>query len=80
MRGSLDGRPLGWWPREHCTYLGPGVSATAFGHTGFTGTSLVLDPPEDRWYCLLTNRIHPTREARGFEDVRAAFHAVAARR
>lgn len=80
MRGSFDGRPLGWWPREHCTYLGPRVSATAFGHTGFTGTSLVLDPPEDRWYCLLTNRIHPTREARGFEDVRAAFHAVAARR
>ena len=80
MRGSIDGRPLGWWPREQCTYLGPGTSASAFGHTGFTGTSLVVDPSEDRWYCLLTNRIHPTRESRGFEDTRVAFHAVAALR
>lgn len=34
-----------------------------FGHTGFTGTSLWLDPEADTFVALLTNRVHPTREA-----------------
>lgn len=76
--GADDGRPLGWWPRERCTYLGEGYSAAAFGHTGFTGTSLVIDPEADRWVVLLTNRVHPTREPRGFEAVREEFHRVIA--
>lgn len=50
--------------------------AQAFGHTGFTGTSLVLDPSADRWAVLLTNRVHPSREAQGFETVRAQFHRL----
>lgn len=79
MRGSDDGRPLGWWPREQCTYLGAEYSAEAFGHTGFTGTSLVLDPAADRWVVLLTNRVHPTREPRGFDGVRAGLHRVVSR-
>lgn len=79
MLGGEDGRPLGWWPREQCTYLGEGFGDQAFGHTGFTGTSLVLDPPRDSWYCLLTNRIHPSRNSQGFEEVRAAFHDLLAR-
>lgn len=79
MRGADDARPLAWWPREQCTYLGEDFGDEVFGHTGFTGTSLVLDPPRDRWYCLLTNRIHPSREPRGFEQVRAAFHRLVVR-
>lgn len=78
MRGVEDGRPLGWWPREQCTYLGEGYSPEAFGHTGFTGTSLVLDPSADRWAVLLTNRVHPTREGEGFGAVREAFHQALA--
>ena len=78
VRGAEDGRPLGWWPREQCTYLGEEYSAEAFGHTGFTGTSLVLDPAADRWAVLLTNRVHPSREARGLELVRAGFHRAVA--
>jgi len=47
----------------------PGVShagdrwprAGAVGHLGFTGTSLWLDLPRQRWVALLTNRVHPTR-------------------
>ncbi|MGP9539100.1 serine hydrolase domain-containing protein [Brachybacterium sp. AOP43-C2-M15] len=74
MRGAEDGRPLGWWPREQCSYLGGEYGADAFGHTGFTGTSLVLDPSADRWAVLLTNRVHPTRESEGFGAVREAFH------
>lgn len=74
MRGAQDGRPLGWWPREQCAYLGEGYSPEAFAHTGFTGTSLVLDPAADRWVVLLTNRVHPSRETRGFGAVREEFH------
>ena len=54
-----------------------GFSPAAFGHTGFTGTSVWLDPTADRIFVLLTNRIHP--EARGdFNAVRRRFHARAA--
>ena len=33
-----------------------------FGHTGFTGTSVVIDPLSDSFVILLTNRVHPTRD------------------
>src|SRR5439155_1122789 len=38
-----------------------GLSPRAFGHTGFTGTSLWMDPQKDLFIILLTNRVHPTR-------------------
>ncbi|MEO8432463.1 MAG: serine hydrolase domain-containing protein [Acidobacteriota bacterium] len=53
------------------------LSPHAFGHTGFTGTSLWLDPEDDRIYVLLTNRVHPTAEG-DFNEVRRRFHARAA--
>lgn len=52
------------------------------GHTGFTGTSLWLDPcgPERGGFCLLlTNRIHPRVPAASFQPVRRAFHRLVAR-
>lgn len=79
MTGRSNGRPLGWWPRERCGFLDGTFGGSAYGHTGFTGTSLVIDPDRDRWFCLLTNRVHPTRDPRGFEHVRADFHAAASR-
>jgi CubicO group peptidase (beta-lactamase class C family) len=33
-----------------------------FGHTGYTGTSVVIDPLSDSFVILLTNRVHPTRD------------------
>ena len=55
-------RALGWdTPSENSsagTKFGPG----AFGHTGFTGTSIWLDPDRDLFIILLSNRVHPTRE------------------
>ena len=33
-----------------------------FGHTGFTGTSVVIDPMSDSFVILLTNRVHPSRD------------------
>jgi CubicO group peptidase (beta-lactamase class C family) len=38
------------------------VTPRAFGHTGFTGTSIWMDPELDIWVILLTNRVHPTRD------------------
>jgi CubicO group peptidase (beta-lactamase class C family) len=53
------------WPREH-----------AYGHTGFTGTSLWLDLANRRWCALLTNRVHPTRHAGTADAIKALRRAV----
>jgi CubicO group peptidase (beta-lactamase class C family) len=37
------------------------MSRRAFGHTGFTGTSIWIDPERDLFVILLTNRVNPTR-------------------
>jgi serine-type D-Ala-D-Ala carboxypeptidase len=46
-------------------------SARSFGHTGFTGTSMWMDPDRDVYVVLLTNRVHPTRENNAIGGVRA---------
>jgi len=43
-------------------FMGELVPETCFGHTGFTGTSLLVDPETGFWVVLLSNRVHPTRE------------------
>jgi len=48
------------------------------GHTGFTGTSLWLDPASEGVYVLLTNRVHPVVRAVDFQSVRHEFHRRAA--
>jgi CubicO group peptidase (beta-lactamase class C family) len=53
--------------------FGPG----AYGHTGFTGTSLWVDPATRRYAVLLTNRVHPTRTGDGITAVRHTFHDAA---
>jgi CubicO group peptidase (beta-lactamase class C family) len=56
------------------TAFGPG----SYGHTGFTGTSLWVDPTARRYAVLLTNRVHPARDGDGITTVRRAFHDAAA--
>ncbi len=53
------------------------VGPETFGHTGFTGTSLFVDPRLGRYFVLLTNRVHPRREAVGIEELRRKFHNLA---
>jgi CubicO group peptidase (beta-lactamase class C family) len=58
-------------PTSSC---GVRLSPSAIGHTGYTGTSLWLDPARDLYVVLLTNRVHPTRHNEGIQAVRRAFH------
>ncbi|HEV8122649.1 MAG TPA: serine hydrolase domain-containing protein [Gemmatimonadales bacterium] len=62
-------RALGW-----DTPPGPGsgplLSPTSFGHTGFTGTSIWIDPSRELVIVLLTNRVHPSRENNRMGPVR----------
>ena len=46
-------------------------SDRSFGHTGFTGTSLWIDPERGLFVILLTNRVHPTRQNDAIRQVRA---------
>jgi CubicO group peptidase (beta-lactamase class C family) len=55
------------------------LSAAAFGHTGFTGTSLWCDPATDVCVVLLTNRVHPTRANARIGAVRRRVHDAVAR-
>lgn len=73
----LEARGLAWQGKRGAGSAEPGMSEGSFGHTGFTGTSVWLDPQRDRIAVLLTNRIHP--EVRGdFNPVRRRFHALVA--
>ncbi len=68
-------RALGWdTPSAVGSLAGDYFSAGSFGHTGFTGTSLWIDPNRKIAIVLLTNRVHPTRERGGIRQVRRDFH------
>jgi CubicO group peptidase (beta-lactamase class C family) len=53
---------------------GPFLSPAALGHTGFTGTSLWIDPDEGWVLILLTNRVHPKYRPDDMNAVRREFH------
>ncbi len=48
------------------------------GHTGFTGTSLWIDPQAGRYWILLTNRVHPAAVPERFQEMRRQFHRLSA--
>lgn len=56
---------------------GPALSRRAIGHSGFTGTSVWIDPAKQAILVLLTNRMHPTRSSADLDAVRRAFHVAA---
>jgi len=68
-------RALGWdTPSKEGSSAGRFVSSKAFGHTGFTGTSIWIDPEKDLFVVFLTNRVHPTRENQKIREVRQRVH------
>jgi CubicO group peptidase (beta-lactamase class C family) len=54
-------RALGWQKPDGKNSAGHLMSQDAFGHTGFTGTSIWIDPRRDVFVILLSNRVNPTR-------------------
>jgi CubicO group peptidase (beta-lactamase class C family) len=72
-QSAASSRALGWdTPAEHSS-AGDYFSERAFGHTGFTGTSMWLDPERDVFVILLTNRVNPTRENQRHVPLRRAL-------
>ena len=72
MPGSS--RALGWDTMRVTSSCGHRLSPNAFRHTGFTGTSLWIDPSQDLYVVLLTNRVHPTRNNDAILELRPAVH------
>ncbi len=71
-------RTPGWDSPSGRSSAGDYLSARAFGHTGYTGTSLWVDPELDLFVILLTNRVNPTSENTGHIELRREVHDLAA--
>lgn len=80
-RSGIPGssRALGWDTPSPGSSAGPLLSPRSFGHTGFTGTSLWIDPDRRLFVILLSNRVHPTRENEAIRQVRPAVADAAVR-
>ncbi|HSK81341.1 MAG TPA: serine hydrolase domain-containing protein [Thermoanaerobaculia bacterium] len=74
-RAGIPGsdRALGWDTKSaEGSSAGTLFSSRSFGHTGFTGTSIWIDPERELFVILLTNRVHPTRENNLIREARPA--------
>jgi len=67
-------RALGWDTMLTTSSCGTRMSPSAFGHVGFTGTSLWIDPSRDRYFVLLTNRACGGGTLDEMRSARRAFH------
>jgi CubicO group peptidase (beta-lactamase class C family) len=76
--GCASSRSMAWILAEtpDCS-AGPALPLTAFGHNGFTGTSIWMDPHKRRLFVLLTNRVHPRVDAIDMKEIRRRFNALA---
>ena len=70
---QLQDRALGWQKPDGSNSAGHMMSELAFGHTGFTGTSIWIDPATDVFVILLSNRVDPTRANNKIGRVRVAL-------
>jgi CubicO group peptidase (beta-lactamase class C family) len=75
-RSDIPGssRGLGWDTMLPTSSCGTRMSARAFGHVGFTGTSLWIDPDAAIYVVLLTNRVYPSPVNDAIKQVRPALH------
>jgi serine-type D-Ala-D-Ala carboxypeptidase len=76
-RGDDARHGLGWvLPTEVSSFAA--LSAGSYGHTGFTGTSLWIDPERELVVTCFSNRVYYGREREGIEAFRRAFHNLLA--
>jgi beta-N-acetylhexosaminidase len=71
---ARSARALGWDVPEAPSSAGRFFSPRSFGHTGFTGASLWIDPEKALFVVLLTNRIYPSVKNEKIRAVRPALH------
>jgi serine-type D-Ala-D-Ala carboxypeptidase len=69
---------LGWVLQTNDSAVGQSMSEASYGHTGFTGTSLWIDPRREMVIVCLTNRVYYGREREGVIDFRRALHDLLA--
>jgi CubicO group peptidase (beta-lactamase class C family) len=76
---AFSNRGIGWqkpdlpgmkFASPSSAWAGHLMSTRSFGHTGFTGTSIAIDPSRDLFVVLLTNRVNPTRNNNKISEVR----------
>jgi CubicO group peptidase (beta-lactamase class C family) len=72
-RRQVADRALGWQKPSGTNSAGHLMSERAFGHTGFTGTSVWIDPEHDIFVILLSNRVNPTSVNPRITGVRVAL-------
>lgn len=80
-RRAAGHRALGWDTAEGDYGSGHYLTQRAYGHTGYTGTSIWIDPDREMFVILLTNRVHDARAkfpAKVISDVRSDLSDAAA--
>jgi CubicO group peptidase (beta-lactamase class C family) len=75
-QGSPPGssHALGWDTPSQPSQSGKYFSSRSYGHLGYTGTSLWIDPDRQLSVTLLTNRTWPDRSSQSIKQIRPAFH------
>lgn len=76
-KGLNETRGLGWITKGTYPSMGDLSSDLAIFHTGFTGTSILIDKKYNTGFILLTNRVHPTRENLKIVKLRCNIHNIA---
>lgn len=78
--GTVPGssRGLGWDTMLPTSSCGTRLSTSSIGHTGFTGTSLWIDPARGLYVVCLTNRVHASDDLDGIRRLRIALHDAVA--
>lgn len=76
--GCATSRTIAWilGQTPDCS-AGPALPPSAFGHNGFTGTSIWIDPAKRRVLVLLTNRVHPRVHSIDMRELRRRFNTLA---
>ena len=67
---------LGWDTPSPPSSAGRFLSAVSFGHLGYTGTSVWIDPLRELEIVLLSNRVHPTRKNERIKAFRPLIHEL----
>jgi CubicO group peptidase (beta-lactamase class C family) len=79
-QAASDGerRGLGWMLKSADSPAGDLLSVSSFGHNGFTGTSLWIDPERQLVVACLTNRVYPGRHKEGIHGFQQTLHTILA--